>query len=89
MTKPTKVMEDRPRNPKEIREPLQCWRCGGPHLRKNCPLENGYVRQAHNIQEVQTVGQVARTVPRIYAAQEDIQAYHRSIVTKVAGKIVE
>ena len=71
MNNPARVMDDRPRDPKEIKEPLQCWRCGENHMRKNCSLENGYVRQAHNIQEVEIVGQVESTVPRIYAELED------------------
>ena len=70
-------MEDRSRNPKEIREPLQCWICGENHMCGNCTLENGYVRQAHNIREAETVGQVARIVPRIYAALEDDQEDHQ------------
>ena len=47
------------------------------------------MRQYHNIQEAETVGQVARTVPRIYAALEDRQAYHQSTVVEVAGKIAK
>ena len=35
------------------------------------------------------MGQVARVVPRIYAAMEDRQVDHQSVVVKVAGKIVE
>ena len=41
---PARVVGENPR------EPLQCWRCGGPHLCRNCPLENEYVRQDHKIQ---------------------------------------
>ena len=68
---PTKVIRERTRDPKEIREPLQCWKCVGPHLHRNCPLGDGNVRPTYNIQEVETVGQVARIVPRIYAALKD------------------
>ena len=32
------------------------------------PLDNDNARLAYNIQEVEIVGQVARVVPRIYAA---------------------
>ena len=35
------------------------------------------------------VGQVARSVPRIYAKLEDHQADHKSIVVEVEGKIVK
>ena len=47
------------------------------------------MRQYHNIQEIENVDQVERTVPRIYAALEDHQANHQSTVVEVAGKIVE
>ena len=49
MAKPSRVMEDRQRDPKEIRGPLQCWRCRENYKLRNCPRENGYVRKAHNI----------------------------------------
>ena len=54
---------------------------------KNCPLENESVRPAYNVQEAETMGQVARVVPRIYAALEDRQADHQSAVVEVAGNI--
>ena len=57
-------------------------------MRRNCPLENESARPAYNIQEAEIVGQVARVVPRIYAALEDRQADHQTVV-EVAGKIVE
>ena len=58
-------------------------------MHRNCPLKNESVRPAYNLQEAETVGQVARAVPRIYAALEDHQADHQSDVVEVAGKIVE
>ena len=58
-------------------------------MRRNCPLENESARPAYNIQEVETVGQVARVVPRIYVALEDCQADHHSTVVEVIGKIAE
>ena len=56
---------------------------------RNCPHRNGNVSQAHNIQEAKTVAQVARTVPRIYAALEDRQEDHQSNVVEVEGKIAK
>src|SRR6267154_1004788 len=58
-------------------------------MRKNCPLENESARPTYNLQEAETVGQVARVVPRIYAALEDCQADHQSTVVEVAGKIAK
>ena len=49
--KPSRVVGENPRDPQQIREPLQCWRCGGPHMHRNCPLENDSARPAYNIQE--------------------------------------
>ena len=42
----------------------------------NWPLENESARPAYKIQEAETVGQVARAVPRIYVALEDHHADH-------------
>ena len=53
------------------------------------PLENESARPSYNIQEIEIVGQVARVVPRIYAALEDCQVDHQSTVVEVASKIVE
>ena len=46
-------------------------------MHRNCLLESESARTAYNIQGVETVGQVAREVPRIYAALEDRQADHQ------------
>ena len=58
-------------------------------MRRNCPLKNESARPAYNIQEAETMGQVARVVPRIYAALEDHQEDHQSTMVEVLGKIVE
>ena len=44
---------------------------------RNYPLEDGNVRPAYNIQEAETVDQVAREVPRIYVAMEERHADHQ------------
>ena len=58
-------------------------------MRKYCPLENENARPTYNVQKEKTVGQVAKAIPRIYAALEDRQADHQSIVVEVVGKIAE
>ena len=58
-------------------------------MHRNCPLENENVRPAYNVQEAETVGQVARAVPRIYAALEDRQVDHQSTIVEVVGKIAK
>ena len=46
-------------------------------------------RPTFNIQEEEIVGQVARVVPRIYAALEDRQEDHQSTVVEVPSNIIE
>ena len=58
-------------------------------MRRNCSLENESARPTYNIQEAETMGQVAREIPRIYAVLEDHQADHQSTVVEVASKIAE
>ena len=58
-------------------------------MHRNCPLEGENPRPTYNIEEAETMGQVARSVPRIYAALEDRQADHQSTVVEIAGKIAE
>ena len=87
VTKLSRVMEDKPRDPKEPREPLQCWGCGGYHMLRNCLHQNGNVSQVHNIQKVETLVQVVRTIPRIYATLEDCQEDHQSTMVEVEGNI--
>ena len=58
-------------------------------MKRNFPLENESARPSYNIQEEKTMGQVARVIPRIYAALEDSQVDHQSTLVEVAGKIVE
>ena len=58
-------------------------------MRRNRPLENENASLAYNIQEAETMGQVARDVPRIYAMLEDLQADHQLTMVEVAGKIVD
>ena len=65
------VIGGKPKDPPQNRGALQCWRCEGPHMHRTFPLENESARLAYNIQEAETVGQVARAVPRIYVALED------------------
>ena len=38
--KPDRVVGEHPRDPQQNIGPLQCWKCGGTHMHKYCPLEN-------------------------------------------------
>eukprot|EP00253_Pinus_taeda_P001681 PITA_01681 len=60
-------------NESTARPPVQCWGCGGPHYIRNCPhwKDNDQLAQ---IYEASTVGDVARSMPKINVALEDRQA---------------
>ena len=75
--KPSKVVGENPRESQQNKEPLQCWKCGGPHMHWFCPLENENVMPTYNIQEAEKVGQLARVLPRIYETLEDRQEDHQ------------
>lgn len=60
-------------NEGSARPPVQCWGCGGPHYVKNC-LHRKEIDQVSQVYEASTVGDVARSIPRINATLEDRQA---------------
>jgi hypothetical protein len=69
-------------------EPLKCWECGEPHLRRNYPrliTTNRIV--VHNLQEASIVGDMARSFHRINATIDGRQANHQSLVVEIDGKI--
>ena len=72
-------------NPK--RKPLECWDCGGEHLRRDCPHRQQNSRKVYNLQEVTIVNDVARSVPQIYAALDNNQADHQASVVELEGMI--
>jgi hypothetical protein len=70
------------------REPLKCWECGEPHIRRNCPrLNSANIIVVHNLQEASTVGDVGRSLHRINAVMDGRQADHQSSVVEIEGKI--
>ena len=69
-------------------EPLKCWDCGEPHLRRNCPhLIAANITVFHNLQEASTVGDMDRSLHWINATIDGRQADHQSSVVEIAGKI--
>ena len=68
-------------------KPLKCWGCGGPHLRRNCPLEYGNEGQVPSTQEAETVCQDTWIILKICAVLEDHQEGHNSTVVEVEGEI--
>ena len=57
----------------ERKEPVKCWECNGPHYASVCPNQKKSISNIHTVQEEMTVGELARTMPRINAALENRQ----------------
>ena len=55
----------------ERKEPIKCWDCNGPHYASVCTNQKMNVSNIHTIQEEMTVGDLARTMPKINAALEN------------------
>jgi hypothetical protein len=69
-------------------EPLKCWECGEPYLRRNCPCLNSTNRTTvQNLQEASTMGDVGRSMHWINAIVDGRQYDHQSCVVEIEGKI--
>ena len=70
------------------KEPLKCWECREPHLRRNYPLLTSAARTTvHNLQQGSTVGDMGRSVHIINAVVDGRQVDHQSTIMEVEGKI--
>jgi hypothetical protein len=78
----TEEIGKRPRQP-----PIQCWGCGGDHVLRDFPNRGGKVKIAYNVQQVEIVEDMGKSVPRIYAALDNKQAEFQSHMIEVEGKI--
>ena len=74
---------------KNTKEPLKCWGCEGPHLRKYCPLENKREGKVPRTEEEETVGQEVGIIPKICTVLEDHQEGHNSTMVEFEGEIAE
>jgi hypothetical protein len=54
---------------------------------KYCPHKGDRMRTVHNIQEVNTVEDMGRSMPRIYAALDNRQTNYQSHMIEVEGNI--
>ena len=59
----------RPRQP-----PIQCWGCKGDHMFRDCPHRGEKLRIVHNVQHVDTVDDMGRSMLRIYETLDNKQA---------------
>jgi hypothetical protein len=53
--------------------PIQCWGCKGDHRFKDCPQRGEKGRAIHNVQQAETMEDMGRYVPRIYASLDNKQ----------------
>jgi hypothetical protein len=68
-------------------QPIKCWGCEGDHLYRDFPHKGENMRIVHNIQEVDTVEDIGKSMPRIYAALDNKQEEYQSPMIEVEGKI--
>ena len=69
----------------ECKEPIKCWECNGPHYASVYPNRKKNVSNIHTIQEEMTIGELARTMPRINATLENRQAKYQTSMVEVEG----
>ena len=72
----------RPRHP-----PMQCWGYKGDHRFRDCPHRGEKVRIVHNVQQDETMEDMGRNVPRIYAALDNNKEEYQSHMIEVEGMI--
>ena len=66
------------------RKPLiQCWGCKGDHMFRDCPHRGEKVRIVHNVQHAETMEDMGKNVPMIYAALDNKQAKYQSHMIEV------
>ena len=71
----------------ERKEPIKCWECNGLHYASVCPNQKKTVSNIHTIQEEMTIGDLARTIPKINATLENQQADYQTSMVELEGKI--
>jgi hypothetical protein len=67
--------------------PIQCWGCKGDHLYRYCPHIRYKVRVVHNVQQAETMEDMGKRVPRIYASLDNKKAKFQSHMIEVEGMI--
>jgi hypothetical protein len=67
--------------------PMQCWVCKGDHRFRDCPHRGEKGRVVHNVQRVETIEDMGKYVPRIYAALDNKQVEYQSHMIEVEGII--
>jgi hypothetical protein len=68
-------------------QPIKCWGCEGDHMYKYCPHRGDKMKTLHSIKQEETIEDVGKSMPRIYAALDNRQADYQSHMIEVEGKI--
>jgi hypothetical protein len=66
---------------------VQCWGCGGNHLHRDCPHKGERMGTVHKIQEDETMEDMGKSIPRMYAAFDNKHATYQSPMIEVKCKI--
>jgi hypothetical protein len=85
--KPLEQANERAKEPKK--GPLQCWGCGEPHILRDYPHRQHDNKRVYNVQGEAIVNDLARIIPRIYAAVENRQANHQAFEVELEGIITK
>jgi hypothetical protein len=67
--------------------PMECWRCKGNHIYRDCPNKKDKARTVHIVQQAETVEDMGSRMPRIYAALDNKLAEFQSHMIEVEGMI--
>jgi hypothetical protein len=67
--------------------PMECWGCKGDHRYRDCPQGKYKVIVVHNVQRAETVEDMGKRVPRIYATLDNKQVEFQSHMIEVEGMI--
>jgi hypothetical protein len=80
-----RMIETRGQRP---RQPLiQCWGCKGDHMFIDFLHRGEKVRTVHNVQQAESVEDMGKNVPRIYASPDKKQVEYQSHMIEVEGMI--
>jgi hypothetical protein len=66
---------------------IKCLGCEGDHIYKDCPDKGDMMRTMKKIQEVDTMDEMGRIMPRIYVALDNRKEYYQSSMIEVKGNI--
>jgi hypothetical protein len=75
-----------------MQQPMQCWGCKGYHMNIDRSRRSEKVNIAHNVQQYETIEDMGRSVPRIYAAldnkQDEIQLQMIEVEVKINNQSI-